>query len=442
MGREEVSAPAPEPEAMSERDTVAPLALGPMLGYAAASLGTGAFYAFSNAALPLFLRPLTDSDVVIGLLSSTRSLGGAVVQPLVGAWSDRLWTPLGRRRPFLLAAVPPAALLLVLTPYAPSLAWVALAIVLLALLFNIAVDPYLALLADITPLSQRATLSSLATLVQFSGQVGVTLAVSVVAAGATGGIPPAAFQLVALVLVVSFAITIVTVRESPHAVPARPRFGWRAYVASLLACREAMKFFVGLFVLFFGINAVVPFLTLYAVREIGVTEAEALLLFLVMVAVTGMLAVPFGRLGDRGYLALPGSGGRLCLRVGPAPAYRQLIGFGIVCLGVAALLGTVATELPHLLLVEVLAGVGNSALTVLWWPMLTELIPRERTGVFAGLSATVQSIALPASVVLAGVLIDAFDSYRVVFGLLALMSLLALGVCVWLRQAPRAPALA
>ncbi len=61
---------------------------------------------------------------------------------------------------------------------------------------------------------------------------------------------------------------------------------------------------------------------------------------------------------------------------------------------------------------------------------------------FAGLSATVQSIALPASVVLAGVLIDAFDSYRVVFGLLALMSLLALGVCVWLRQAPRAPVLA
>lgn len=438
MGREDASAPTPEPGALG--DGAAPLALGSMLGYAAASLGTGAFYAFSNAALPLFLRPLTDSDVVIGLLSSTRSLGGAVVQPLVGAWSDRLWTPLGRRRPFLLAAVPPAALLLALTPYAPSLAWVALAIVLLALLFNVAVDPYLALLADIAPLSQRATLSSLATLVQFSGQVGVTLAVSAVAAGATGGIPPAAFHLVALVLVASFAITIATVRESPHAVPARSRFSWREYVASLLACREAMKFFVGLFVLFFGINAVVPFLTLYAVREIGVTEAEALLLFLVMVAVTGALAVPFGRLGDRGQLVLPG--GRLCLRVGPAPAYRQLLGFGIVCLGVAALLGTVATDLPHLLLVEVLAGVGNSALTVLWWPMLTELIPRERTGVFAGLSATVQSIALPASVVLAGVLIDAFDSYRVVFGLLALMSLLALGVCVWLRQAPRAPVLA
>ncbi|HWP28440.1 MAG TPA: hypothetical protein VNM50_02775, partial [Chloroflexota bacterium] len=75
MGREDASAPTPEPGALG--DGAAPLALGSMLGYAAASLGTGAFYAFSNAALPLFLRPLTDSDVVIGLLSSTRSLGGA-----------------------------------------------------------------------------------------------------------------------------------------------------------------------------------------------------------------------------------------------------------------------------------------------------------------------------------------------------------------------------
>ena len=78
----------------------APLGLLGMLSYAAASLGTGAFYAFNNAALPLFLRPLTGSDVLIGLLSSTRSVEGAVIQPLVGSLSDRLRTPLGRRRPF------------------------------------------------------------------------------------------------------------------------------------------------------------------------------------------------------------------------------------------------------------------------------------------------------------------------------------------------------
>jgi hypothetical protein len=127
------------------------------------------------------------------------------------------------------------------------------------------------------------------------------------------------------------------VREPPVAA-VREHIAWRGYVASLRACREAQKFFLGLFVLFFGMNAVVPFLTLYAVNEIGVVEGEALLLFLVLVFVTGALAVPFGRLGDTGELVFPGTRGPLRLRIGPAPAYKRLIGFGIICLGVAALL--------------------------------------------------------------------------------------------------------
>jgi maltose/moltooligosaccharide transporter len=414
----------------SDPEAQPPLRFPTMLAYACASLGTGAFYAFNNAALPLFLRPLTGSDVLVGLLSSTRSIEGALVQPLVGSWSDRVRSPLGRRRPFFLVGIPLAAAILALTPMAPSLGWVVAAIVVFSLLFNLAADPYQALLADLAPLRQRGTLSSLATLVQFVGQVGVTLAIAQLG---ERGIPPEAFALVALALVLSFAVTLVGVREPPPRAAPSERPGWREYVGGLLACHEALRFFGGLFALYFGLNAVVPFLTLYAVNEIGVTEGEALRLFVVLVAVTGALAVPFGRLGDRGELVLPGSGGRWRLRIGPAPSYRRLLTFGIICQAIAALLGTVATSLPQLLALEVLAGVGNAALTVLWWPMLTQLIPRDRTGVFAGLSATVQSIALPASVVLAGLLIDALHTYRVTFVLLAISSLVALAIIATVR---------
>jgi len=410
----------------------APLGVRQMLAYAAGELGAGAFYAFTNAALPLFLRGLTGSDVLIGLLSSTRSIAGAVIQPVVGVWSDRARTRFGRRRPFLLAAVPLAAVSLALTPFVPSLSGVIVGVVVASLAFNIAVDPYRALLADITPRRQRATLSSVATVVQFCGQVGTTLAVAPMG---HGGIPPAAFLLVAVVLVAGFAATFLGVRE-PVLAAERQRFTVGEYVASLLACREAMKFFLGLFVLFFGLNAVVPFLTLYAVNEIGVSAGEALYLFVILVAVTGILAVPFGRLGDQGELPVPGIGR---LRIGPAPAYQPLIAVGVVCLGMAALLGTVARDLPHLLLLELLAGVGNAALSVLWWPLLTTLIPREKTGVFAGLSATVQSIALPLSVVLSGFLIDTFDTYRVAFVVLAAASVAALAILLYVRV-PRSTA--
>jgi maltose/moltooligosaccharide transporter len=406
-----------------------------MLAYSAASLGIGAFYIFNNAALPLFLRPLTDSALLVGLLSQTRSIEGAVIQPLVGTWSDRLRSPLGRRRPFLIVAIPAAAVILALTPLAPSLGWAVAAIVLFALLFNVAVDPFSALLADIAPLHQRATVNSLATLVQFVGQVATGLVVAQL--GEQGALPQS-FLLVSVVLVASFAVTILGVRE-----PARPTghhvaITWREYLDSLAACREAQKFFAGLFVLYFGMNGVVPFLTLYAVNEIRVGEGDAVRLVLIMVVITGALAVPFGRLGDRGCLALPWNADHVWLCVGPAPAYQRLIGFGIVCLGLAALLGAIATEVPHLIALEVLAGIGNAALSVLWWPMLTTLIPRERTGVFAGFSATVQSIALPASVVVAGGLVDAFGTYRVVFGLLAVSAVLALLVFRWV-QPPRVP---
>src|ERR1700730_9125860 len=110
----------PDQETASAPESQPALRLPTMLAYACASLGTGAFYAFNNAALPLFLRPLTESDVLVGLLSSARSVEGALVQSLEGSWSDRLRSPLGRRRPFFIVGIPLAAGILVLTPLAPS----------------------------------------------------------------------------------------------------------------------------------------------------------------------------------------------------------------------------------------------------------------------------------------------------------------------------------
>src|SRR5919198_2432687 len=85
------------------------LSLGRMLLYAAGSVGTGAFYGFNNFVLPPVLQALGAPDLVIGLLSSTRSLEGALIQPTVGVLSDRTWTRLGRRRPYILVGAPLSA---------------------------------------------------------------------------------------------------------------------------------------------------------------------------------------------------------------------------------------------------------------------------------------------------------------------------------------------
>ena len=83
-----------------------PLPPGQTLWYSVANIGYGMFYALNNAALPLFLEQYTKDARILSLMSSSDSIEGVVVQPLVGASSDRLRTRLGRRRPFMLFAVP------------------------------------------------------------------------------------------------------------------------------------------------------------------------------------------------------------------------------------------------------------------------------------------------------------------------------------------------
>src|SRR5262249_22127837 len=129
--------------------------------YSLANLGCGAFFSFNNAVLPLFLKRYTDNNILLGLMGSTHSVEGAVIQPIVGTWSDRLRAPMGRRRPFLLIFIPLTALFLWLTPLMgglpPSirLPVIVAGIFLFTVFFNIAFDPYQAMMPDITPEAQR-----------------------------------------------------------------------------------------------------------------------------------------------------------------------------------------------------------------------------------------------------------------------------------------------
>lgn len=78
-----------------------------MLTYSAAKVGVGVDDMFYNAVAGLFLRDTYHlSNMAIGFLANERSFLGSVLQPAIGAVSDRTRSPLGRRRPFMLLGVP------------------------------------------------------------------------------------------------------------------------------------------------------------------------------------------------------------------------------------------------------------------------------------------------------------------------------------------------
>jgi Na+/melibiose symporter-like transporter len=273
-----------------------PLSLPRMLLYSTASIGTGAFYAFNNFVLPPILQGFGASNLVIGLLSSTRSIEGALIQPTIGALSDRTWTPLGRRRPFLLLGIPLSAVFFVTAAGANSLLPLAIAIFLFSIFFNVAADPYAALLPDISPLDQRGLLSGLSTAVQLVSQVSFLL---LVASASSNGVPAWAYGLVAAVLVVSFGLTVVGIPEQPQLAVEHKRLPLRAYLEAVMEHRQAVRYLLTIFVYTLGLNAILPYLVLFIKDDIHETEQTGFVLSAVLLLVMALSAIVFGKLADR-----------------------------------------------------------------------------------------------------------------------------------------------
>src|SRR5919202_25880 len=345
-------------------------------------------------------------------LSSTRSIEGAVIQPAVGAWSDRIWTPLGRRRPFMLIAMPLCALFMALTPLAaPSLPLVVACIFAFSLLFNVAADPYAALQADIAPPAQRPTLSAVAKVVELAGQVSLGLLLTLGLFGKH--IPLVAYPIVAAVILLTFLITIVGVPERREDVHLEPRHRLGEYLAALQGHRQALRYLVALFLYNVGINTIMVNLTRFATQVLHVSDSKAVLLFMLLVLVTGLFALPAAW---------------LAARVG----LKRVIAGGMVLIAVATPFTLVAHTMAQVLPALLVAGVGNAALTVLTWPLLTMLVPPERVGVFAGLKTSAESIsALFPAVIAAGMV--GLWGYRSIFVVLLVAIVASLAVFATIR---------
>src|ERR1700735_5677822 len=88
---------------------------------------------------------------------------GIIIQPLIGHYSDRTWNRLGRRKPYFLTGALLSALALILLPNSGSMAgfipalWIGGGFVMIMdASFNVAMEPFRALVADNLPDSQRA----------------------------------------------------------------------------------------------------------------------------------------------------------------------------------------------------------------------------------------------------------------------------------------------
>ena len=141
-----------------------PLSLPAIWNMSFGFLGIQFGWGLQMANMSPIYKYLGAADDQISKLWLAAPLTGFLVQPIIGAMSDRTWGPLGRRRPYFLVGAILSSLALLLMPNAGLLAqWLlpnlpkfymaALLLWVLDASINVSMEPFRAFVADKLPLS-------------------------------------------------------------------------------------------------------------------------------------------------------------------------------------------------------------------------------------------------------------------------------------------------
>ena len=118
-------------------------------------LGIQFGFALQNANTSRIFETLGASVDDIPILWIAAPVTGLLVQPIVGYFSDKTWTSLGRRRPYFLVGAILTSIALCLMPNSPAL-WVAAGTLwLMDASINVSMEPFRAFVGDNLPVDQR-----------------------------------------------------------------------------------------------------------------------------------------------------------------------------------------------------------------------------------------------------------------------------------------------
>ncbi|OGN72236.1 MAG: hypothetical protein A2X25_00815 [Chloroflexi bacterium GWB2_49_20] len=366
-------------------------------------------------------------NTALGFLGVVGLLVAMLVQPIVGVFSDRAHTRLGRRLPFIIGGAVLIAASLFLLAAAPSLWLLLLGVILIQFSSNVLQGPWQALIPDLVPEAQRGKASSLKAVMDI---------IAVVVGGAVAGIllgkvdtwGQTAVYAAAGAPVVVFAIFIIFTamwaREAPGA--ADPGITQRSV-------GDALKnaFYVNFHenpifgwwfanrILFWGaFIAINTFLINYLVDVIRMSQAEAQGFYGTLKIILGgalvLLALVSGWLSDR-------------LGRKPVMLVAGLVAF---C---GAMILLFVRERTLITIAGAIIGMGVGTFLSASWALATDIVPRQEAARYLGIANIATCIGSGGARLLGGILIDplnrALDSssagYLFLFGLAALFFLVS-----------------
>lgn len=381
-------------------------------------LGLGAFgLAFSITTTAAYLPPLlgrfTESRTLIALILGAEGLFALALPLVIGPWSDTFHTPIGRRRPFMLAALGPMAFCLALIAFMPSFWTTAMLVFAFFFAYYVYEPPYRGLYPDLLP----ETIYGRAQSVQHVMR-GVALGGALVGGGFLFHVwRPFPFLVAATVTAAACGAAIALVREERG--QGRVFKGVRSYVqTSWCVWREdanVRRFLLANAAWEGAFAAARTFVVLYIVQGLGqsISVSSA-----VLGAVAGgyvVAALGAGTLGDRFGLA-------------------RVIFLASVVYGLGFLAAGLAQTWHSWYYAPVfLVSVAGGTVMTLAWGLLFKLMPPQHRGAISGLATTTKGLGLIVGPVAAGASIDllgpylqATDGYQVLWPICGVPILLAL----------------
>jgi MFS family permease len=343
-------------------------------------------------------------NTALSLLESGGLLVAILVQPAAGAFSDRLRSRWGRRRPLIAVGALGAIASLVLIAGVQVFLLLVAVYCVLQFFMNVAQGAYQGLLPDTVPGAQRGAASGWLGVATLTGQVA-----GVVAAGP---LPPrTACLVIASVVLLTSLLTVAGIHESPlseqMATTPAPiaRGGWlrklRGYAAEFRRYPDFCWVVLSRFLILTGLACIQRFAAYYindAFRgqyrlfgfDLGSAQTATSAMLAVVIIFGIAVAYPAVRLSDR---------------VGRKPVLVAAALLGAL----GCLLFFVATSVTQVVLFALPAALGFGMVVSVDWAFMVDLAPRRRAGKFLGFSNLATAGAQAAAPALLGPIVDAVN---------------------------------
>ena len=261
--------------------------------------GVSVIWSVYNAFVPIFLDGKFGlSAAWIGFFMTLDNIAALLIQPPIGALSDRLRTPIGRRMPFILIGAPIAAIAFGLIPIVSILPLFVACTSSLLISMALWRTPVVALMPDITPSKFRSQANGV---INFMGGIGAIIAF-LIGASLYEKNTSYPFWLGSFLVIVSSLLVFAFIREpKDFEINEEQKPSLVKALINLFKEKEKspLRILFAIFFWFVAYNAIEAFFTLYAVKHLQLSGADGSRLLGQLSLIFVLMALPAGYIGSK-----------------------------------------------------------------------------------------------------------------------------------------------